>query len=266
MIDVLRNVFTEEMIFLCEALPFSACRILQPHKLERLGFQAKSVIMLAIPYYVTIASPRNLSRYAVAEDYHLFVKELEKRIVPKLSALFSEYHFAVFADNSPIDERHAAVLAGIGVLGDNGLVLTERYGSYVFLAEVLCDIPYDEIGTRCDFSFAECAHCGACRVACHKKELCLSALSQKKGSLLAEEERSLVEIGSVWGCDICQEVCPYNQTPEETPIEFFRSALIPYLTVATLDGMCDEAFARRAYAWRKRETIRRNLMLFEPKE
>ena len=98
--------------------------------------------------------------------------------------------------------------------------------------------------------------------------MCLSALTQKKGALTPEEQQKILSLGSVWGCDICQEVCPYTAHARKmgtlyTKIPFFRQTALPHLTVQTLDAMSDEQLGQRAYAWRGRETIRRNLCLFE---
>ena len=68
---------------------------------------------------------------------------------------------------------------------------------------------------------------------------------------------------TVWGCDLCQTVCPYNKAPRVTPIAFFKEALIPHLTLDILESMNDGAFSERAFAWRGRKTVERNLRLFE---
>ena len=260
-----KNVFAEEGIFLCEALPFSLCRVIAPAKLARLSFSPKTAIVFAIPYYVSDCGERNLSRYAMARDYHAYVKSLEGRLLEGFAAIHPEGNFQLYADNSPIDERHAAALSGLGVIGDNGLILTKPYGSYVFLGELLSDIPIETLGRKEAYQIKTCFHCGACKNACPKKEVCLSALTQKKGSLTAAEEDEILSLGSVWGCDLCQEVCPYNKTIEETPIAFFKSDLIPKLSSDLLSEMSDSEFALRAYAWRGRKTIERNIKLFEEK-
>lgn len=260
-----KHIFERENILLLEAMPFSLCRVIQPHKLTRLSFTPTAAIVFLMPYYTELSGKRNLSRYAVARDYHLYVKGLSERVLLELSAAYPEASFAMFSDNSPIDERHAASLCGLGVMGKNGLVLTEKYGPYVFVGEVLCDLPIEILELRDQYEQRGCIDCGACLSACPKKTVCLSALTQKKGSLTEAEENEIVLLGSVWGCDVCQEVCPYSRGLEETPIPFFKEALVPYLTLDILRGMGDSEFGSRAYAWRGRNTVERNLRLFDKK-
>ena len=100
---------------------------------------------------------------------------------------------------------------------------------------------------------------------------CLSALTQKKGALTDEEQHALRALGSAWGCDVCQEVCPHTRAAIASgsifsPIPFFSEQALPHLTLDALDEMDDKAFSERAYAWRGRETVRRNLILLEEHE
>ena len=92
---------------------------------------------------------------------------------------------------------------------------------------------------------------------------CLSAVTQKKGELTEEERDYIIEYGSAWGCDICADVCPYSWKAAKTPVKFFYENRTPYLTQDALEKMSDEEFADRAYAWRGRAVIERNLKLFE---
>ena len=250
-------------------LPLSACRMGRIYLLERQGISPAtegSVLMMALPYY-TRAEVRNLSRYAIPPDYHRIAADLFEWMIPRLQEIFPGGRFVGFADHSPIDERHAAALAGLGAMGDNGLILTRRYSSYVFLCEIISDLPTDALPRPAE----ECLHCGACTRACPvglDKSLCRSALTQKKGILTPEEEEAIRKGGSAWGCDICQEVCPFTARAlaEETifsPLPEMNERLIPYLTPELAEGMDDDTFAARAYAWRGRETVLRNLRLLE---
>lgn len=96
---------------------------------------------------------------------------------------------------------------------------------------------------------------------------CLSAVTQKKGELTPEEAAYIRKYGSAWGCDICQTSCPLVRRAIEreakTPIEFFYRDRISTLTSGTVNAMSDEEFAARAFSWRGRKTILRNLALFE---
>ena len=265
------DFFKKYRIDCFSSLPLGACRLKKPYLLERDGITDGTVIVMAIPYYTTAcaAKERNLSAYAVARDYHLFFRRLFDDLLPILQKSFPQNKFVGFADHSPIDEIHAAATAGLGVIGKNGLLITPRYSSYVFLGELITDrkLPTETYEPR------TCENCGACLAACPAKSgnLCLSALTQKKGLLTDEEKEHLAAFGSVWGCDLCQEVCPHTKKVLESgsifsPIPFFAEQPLPHLSTEILNEMSDESFRQRAYAWRGRETIARNLALLEKGE
>jgi epoxyqueuosine reductase QueG len=96
---------------------------------------------------------------------------------------------------------------------------------------------------------------------------CLSALTQKKGDLTAEETDAVLRGGLVWGCDTCQLACPHNlrviREGHDTSIPYFTDDRLTRLDSGILSAMPDEAFSSRAYAWRGRKVISRNMSLFE---
>ena len=272
----LSQYLSSHSITLSGVLALADCRVHKPYLLERAGFAGKDqseifVQLFAVPYLTPAADVpgRNLSAYAVSEDYHRFMQELYDDLLPRLRRDFPAHTFAGFVDHSPIDEITAAVDAGLGIRGRNHLLLTERYSSYIFLGEIITDLPLTPTPTVLPPESRACHNCGACLRACPQLcegGECRSALTQKKGSLTSEEREMLIRFGGVWGCDICQEVCPYTAHARQrgtiyTAIPFFHRATIAHLTLDILDGMDDETFARRAYAWRGREVIRRNLTL-----
>ena len=262
-LNAVRPLLAAEGLDCAGVVPLTACRITRSYLLSRAGLSAEggSVLILALPYRAAGEADANLSAYAIPPDYHRIAAALFARLIPALEQQFPGARWAGFADHSPIDERHAAVIAGLGVFGDNGLILTERYGSYVFLAELITDLPT----AAAPGEIRTCAHCGACRAACPvglEPARCLSALTQKKGKLTPEEADTILAGGSVWGCDRCQDACPYNRTAVCAPLPGFTVDRIPHLTAAIVEAMDDDTFARRAFAWRGRAVILRNLRLF----
>lgn len=268
------------------AIPMSSCKITKPHLLKRAGLASASqgtALLFAVPYVVARDAydpQRNLSLYAVPRDYHGYFQELEKSLLPSLTEAFPEYHFALFSDHSPIAEVNAAASCGLGMIGMNGLLMTKKYGSFVFLGEIITDAPWSVATGQSEDDLPiiapqYCEKCGACVKACpagclpeHRKG-CLSALTQKKGELSPEEIHALSKHPLVWGCDTCQLACPHNQRVlkegNDTTVAYFLEHRLATLDSTTLERMSDDCFAQRAYAWRGRAVIERNIILQENK-
>lgn len=253
-------------------LPFDKAEVFSD-KLSRmqLSFEVRSVWFLLVPYFSGFG--KNISAYAVARDYHFWAKSFFEALHPVLKKAIPDATFAFCCDNSPVNERKGAMAASLGTLGDNGLLLHPLYGSFFFICEVLSDAPVSAFPTSVPESKAKCSHCGACVRACPTKALsgegeCLSAITQKKGSLTDQEKAVILEHGCAWGCDLCQIACPINRNALQkqtifSPIPFFSAETIPFLTSGLIENMPEEEFKSRAYAWRKKETVLRNLRLLE---
>lgn len=272
MLNQIKDLLAARGITLVAPLSLGDCRITKPYLLERAGIKDGTAILFAVPYYTTKCdlTASNISAYAVSRDYHLFFKQLFDEIVPLLQAQFPENRFAGFTDHSPISEPEAAVRAGLGYWGCNHLFLTDKHSSFVFLGEIVTDAVMDAPAQE----EKECAHCGACRAACPvglEVARCHSALTQKKGELSPEEKAALLAQGSAWGCDLCQLACPVTKRARErgtlyTSIPFFPESARTPLTARDVREMPDEEFEKRAYSWRGRQTVLRNLELLEKGE
>lgn len=240
-------------------LPFGFCgfsqfenALLDCRAASRLPQNAKTIIMFAFPYKVKDEKPKNISRYAAVPDYHEVVLNKLNEIAAVLSEKFPQNKFEAFCDNSPIPEVEAAVACGLGVLGVNRLLINERFGSFVFLGEIVTDLEAEYQNCR-----GECIGCLLCLNNCPvglERERCVSALTQKKGELSESEKALIKECGSVWGCDICQSCCPMNEGREKTNIEEFISGYRD-------EYIKGEDIKSRAYAWRGEKVIRRNAEL-----
>lgn len=259
-------------ISLVAPLSLAHCRIQKPYLLSREHITQGTAFLIAVPYYTTKCDDcaRNISAYAVSRDYHLFFETLFAQILPTLREKFPEHRFVGFTDHSPIAEAHAAVCAGLGFWGCNHLFMTEAHSSFVFLGEIITDAVLDAP----PHPERHCSNCGACRNACPvslDSTRCLSALTQKKGELTDEEKAALLLHGCAWGCDICQRACPVTARAKKSgtlysDIPFFHQEAIPHLSPKTVQEMSDEEFAKRAYSWRGRPVILRNLEILKKGE
>lgn len=258
---LLPEFFEREKIEYYSCLPLSQCDILYSRKLP---IFTGSVCFFLIPYYVKDEEKRNVSLYAVPRDYHLYVKQLEARLLEMVERQGENVEISVFADNSPFSERVCAERAGLGKIGKNRLLINSVYGSYVFIGSICIShnisISHLPENFKCDI----CENCEKCKTACPfmsgKIRNCLSELTQKK-HLTAEEEKIISAYPLRWGCDICQSVCPANENIKETPIEFFKSERIPNISEKLISEMTDQEFSTRAYVWRGKNTILRNIKL-----
>ena len=267
MLGVISALLEQKGISLVAPVPLSRCHITRRYLLEREEILDGTAFMIAVPYYTTECDDpaRNISAYAVGADYHVFFKQLFDELLPLLRARFAQNRFAGFADHSPIAEVDAAAKAGLGVRGCNHLLLTERYSSFVFLGEIITDAVID-VPAR---EPKDCSRCGACERACPvalDSRECLSALSQCKGELTPKAEQALLRERVIWGCDQCQQACPVTLAAKKngsiySELRFFKDSAIPHLSPEALSAMSEEEFAARAYSWRGRAVIGRNLEL-----
>ena len=271
-----REILGKYGVEFAAALPFSACRVFSPELIERRGTSPsaiKTALLFLVPYYVNDGMGGNISVYARAHDYHFFFENLYKEAIPLLESAYGAPFYG-FADKSAIAEVHAASSAGLGMIGDSGLIINKKYGSYVFIGELLTPAEPEFFGISEGEAFEPsfCSHCGACKKACPMSEGlgCLSMVTQKKGELTESERDFIKKYGSAWGCDICSAVCPYTKKAiaacAETPIEFFRQDRIVRLSSEAVNAMDKATFRGRAFAWRGKKTILRNLEIFEEKQ
>ena len=237
-------------------------RLLPCRAAARLPEGASVVIAALFPYRFPDNGPRNLSRYACVPDYHQAAGGVLCTAAERLSQRYPAYRFEPFIDNSPIPEVLAASLAGLGRIGDHGLLIHPRFGSYVFIGTIVCNAPWPV--PRAEPAF--CSHCGACAKACPGNCLsaertdrgrCLSALTQKKGELTAEEESLIRQNGLLWGCDTCQDACPENAGALCDPHPCFKEYR-PVVGRADFDDL-----AGKAYGWRGKAVLLRNLNLWQ---
>lgn len=180
---------------------------------------AKSVVSLLYNYYPKEDLERpgeyKISKYAYGEDYHTVVKEKLKLLLDCIRQEIGEINGRAFVDSAPVMERAWAQRGGLGWIGKNSLLLNREMGSFFFIAELIIDLPLAYDHAVKDF----CGTCTACIDACPTDAIaepyvvdgskCISYFTIELKESIPTEVKGKFE-NWIFGCDICQDVCPWN--------------------------------------------------------
>lgn len=245
--------------------PFTAAD-LEERLIGTSEFMPRSAIVCLFPYHVPHENPTNLSRYTWATDYHLVVTDYLQRLVDELKTTAPDASFSIHCDTSPLADRYIAYLAGLGFYGKNKCFINPTWGSYIVIGTVLTTLEFESNTPMTD----TCMGCNQCITACLGQCLdgnefnyatCKSYLTQKKGDLTNDEQAIIRKSPLLFGCDVCQEVCPHNKDLPTTPIIEFQS-IEPYVDVDELESMINKEFkakyGHRAFSWRGKKILIRN--------
>jgi len=189
---------------------------------------AKSIISLAYNYYPNNFQKKGIpkiSKYAYGKDYHYVIKEKLKQLLSYIKEEVGEVYGRVFVDSAPILEKAWASKSGIGWIGKNSNLITKQVGSYYFLAELIIDLDldYDTIETD------HCGECTACIDSCPTEAIvepyvvdgskCISYFTIELKENIPNEFKGKFN-DWIFGCDICQDVCPWNKfsKPHKEPL------------------------------------------------
>ncbi len=211
---------------------------------------AKSIVSVALNYYPNEKRDTSLPKfayYAYGKDYHFVVKDKLKKLLAYIQTILPDTEGRFFCDSAPVLERYWAAKAGLGFVGKNTLLIIPSKGSFFFLGELIInqELDYD---SPIDLS---CGSCTRCLEACPTRAIekphlvnatkCISYQTiEKKG-----EQDEAVDTGNwVYGCDVCQLVCPWNRfsKPHNTPA-FNPSPEFLSLDMPTLKTMNQEQFS-----------------------
>jgi epoxyqueuosine reductase len=192
----------------------------------------KSVISVLYNYFTTKKQIDSkapvLSKYAYGEDYHDVIKRKLNKLLNYIKTLNPEINGRVFVDSAPILERAWAQKAGLGWVGKNGNLIHKDSGSFFFIGELFVDIEleYNEIPIK-----NYCGQCTRCIEACPTKAIvapgivdgskCISYLTIELKDEIPEEFKGKMQ-NRVFGCDICQDVCPFNKKAQIHSEEAFN--------------------------------------------
>ncbi|MDF2456405.1 MAG: epoxyqueuosine reductase [Cytophagaceae bacterium] len=180
---------------------------------------AKSVISVLLNYAPAddnlSIGPFKISRYAYGQDYHDVLKKKLSLLVQELQQQYGDFNARIFVDSAPVMDKAWAKKSGLGWIGKNSNLITKGAGSYFFIAEIICDLELEYDGAIKDY----CGSCTRCVDACPTDAIteayvvdgskCISYLTIELKDSIPEEYKGKME-NWIFGCDICQEVCPWN--------------------------------------------------------
>lgn len=246
---------------------------------RRLLNSAQSIISIALAYPTKIKDqPKSLpgerrgifSRSSWGTDYHVVLQEKLQQLAQFIDGKLSDFQYKIMVDTGELSDRAVAERAGIGFSGKNCSIITEEFGSFVYLGEMITNIPFKP-DKPVELS---CGDCRICLDACPTGALveggqidaqrCLSFLSQTKVNL---PEPFKEKLGTrLYGCDTCQLVCPYNKQvdfhlhPEFEPEpEVAKPKLIPMLQKTNREFR--EKFGHVSGFWRGKNPLQRNAII-----
>ena len=226
----------------------------------------ETIISMAFPYYYEDGKDEcKFSLYTRGLDYHKVVGSYLKKICEFIESMGGKAQS--FVDSNPLPERYIAVKSGIGFIGKNNTLITEKYGSYVFLGEIITNLKLEGDKPK---NYG-CIGCNLCMEKCptnviigdnkgFNSSYCISYLTQKKH--LNQFELPMIK-GKIFGCDTCQKVCPHNRDIETSrikefiPIEYMNE--VDLVKLIKLDNKTfKEKYINHSCGWRGKNLLIRN--------
>ena len=225
--------------------------------------ECKSILVLGTPYPAPASG--QIASYALGNDYHLILPERLKTLVAFIEEqLGHPIPNRYYTDTGPLLERELAQRAGLGWIGKNSCLINPKTGSTFFLSEILLGI---ELAPDEPFSTDHCGTCTRCIDACPTdcilpgrivdSRRCISYLTIELKEDIAEELRPLMQ-DWIFGCDVCQQVCPWNRFAEPADPEFEAAIPLPVLTSDLL--LTSQGFNKRFKSTPVKRTKRRGYL------
>ena len=248
---------------------------------EKIFDSPKTIISIALAY-PTLPSQKPervkgerrgaFARASWGEDYHFILSRRMEALIEYIKSEVNQEDvaFKPMVDTGELIDVRVAERAGIGFVGKNGLLVTKEFGSYVYLGELITNIEFP-VDAPVDYG---CGDCTRCVDFCPTNALlgngkmnaqrCLSYQTQTKGFMPKEYRKKMGHV--IYGCDICQQVCPYNKGkdfhlhPEMEPsVEETHPLLKPLVTISNKEFK--ERFGKMAGSWRGKKPLQRNAII-----
>ncbi|WEG72925.1 tRNA epoxyqueuosine(34) reductase QueG [Vagococcus intermedius] len=244
--------------------------------------QPRSIISIALAYPTRLSAKAesikgerrgSFARASWGTDYHDILQDRMTKLMTGIKELANEetnLEFKPMVDTGELIDVAVAQRAGLGFIGKNGLLITEEFGSYVYLGEIITNIPFEPDTPK----QPQCGDCRKCIDLCPTSallgdgrmngQICLSYQTQTKGMMPLEYRKKIRNV--IYGCDICQQVCPFNKGVDthhhqemEADPESVTPLLTPLLTISNKEFKTK--FGSLAGSWRGKKPLQRNAII-----
>ena len=212
---------------------------------------AKSVVSLLLNYYPSEfqnSDSYKISKYAYGHDYHFVIKEKLQELLFSMQETIGEVSGRAFVDSAPVLDKAWAAQSGLGWIGKNSNLLTKKVGSFYFIAELIIDLDLEYDNSTTD----HCGTCTACIDACPTEAIvapyivdgskCISYFTIELNENIPQEMKGKLDDWA-FGCDVCQDVCPWNKysKPHKEPLFNANPELLSY-TKKDWEEITEETF------------------------
>ncbi len=239
---------------------------------------SKSVISFLYNYFPKQEQRKDapqIAKYAYGKDYHHIIKAKLKTLMLKIQDEIGEVNGRAFVDSAPLLERPIAAKSGLGWIGKNSLLLNKQQGSFFFLAELIIDLKLEVDGPVTD----HCGTCTACIDACPTDAIlepyivdgskCISYFTIELKDNIPNEFKNKFD-NWMFGCDVCQDICPWNRFSQPNKEEQFEphSDLLNFTTREWQEitkDVFNEIFRKSAVKRTKYEGLKRNMKFLSEK-
>lgn len=236
----------------------------------------QSIISLAYNYFPEEKQNQNtykIAKYAFGEDYHFVIKEKLRALIDELQQEIGAFSFRIFVDSAPVLEKAWAKKSGLGWIGKNTNLLMKAKGSFFFLAEIFCDLKLEQDTEELD----HCGTCTQCIDSCPTQAIyepykidgskCISYFTIELKDEIPETFKGKFE-DWMFGCDICQDVCPWNRFSIVNNERKFKakSQIIAYKKEdwkEMTEEIFNEIFKKSAVKRTKFSGLKRNILFLE---
>jgi epoxyqueuosine reductase len=214
---------------------------------------AKSVISLLLNYYpseIQNTDSYKISKYAYGQDYHFVIKEKLQELLQTIQTEIGAVSGRAFVDSAPVLDKAWAAKSGLGWIGKNSNLLTQQVGSFYFIAELIVDLDLE-------YDYATTDHCGTCTAcidACPTEAIvspyvvdgskCISYFTIELKENIPQEMKGKMD-DWIFGCDVCQDVCPWNRFSKSNNEPLFNpNPELLYMTKKDWEEITEDTFKK----------------------